>query len=454
MEIYLKKKGKVYVENKKTGSGSTALYNIEPIGIGTKSVESFTSYLMRTAYEHNITLGNLFNKLIIPQLKKGYLTRSSLYGGNRLYEGAKTINGFLENSYDLVKVMETLTGRNDLVNLTLFNLKEFIPVRNLLKESLSWCPKCISKWKRTREVLHYPLIWHIQPVTVCIEHKCLLESECSACNKKVDILRRESITGFCSNCFAPLDNSQLSEISDVELELQKFFLKNIEDLMTLNKLEILNGNYTCGLADSLSSIKENSFSGNLTRFSKFLNVPKTTLRYWINGVNKPPLESLLTICFKLNIKILDLLFEYDSLGVRIFQINDSLATNTKKIIRKPMDYSIVESKLVEILTNEVPISMSKSAEIVGHDRRVLYRNFNEYCKQISQRYSDFIKEKSSQRIDLLKTEINIAFNTLLTDGVYPSRRKMEQVINKSGLLKERVLQDYWKTLLTKNGFEE
>lgn len=65
------------------------LYNIEPIGIKTCLVESLSSYLMREAYEHNVTISHLINKMIIPQMNKDYLKRSSKYGGNRFYEGAK-----------------------------------------------------------------------------------------------------------------------------------------------------------------------------------------------------------------------------------------------------------------------------------------------------------------------------------------------------------------------------
>ena len=75
----------------------SVLYNLEPIGLGTGLVESLSSYLIRVAYEHNILVGDLFNKMIFPQMNKNYLVRSSTYGGNRFYEGSKTINGFMEN---------------------------------------------------------------------------------------------------------------------------------------------------------------------------------------------------------------------------------------------------------------------------------------------------------------------------------------------------------------------
>ena len=44
------------------------LYNIEPIEIETGLVESYSSYLIRVAYEHNVTVGHLINKIVIPKM--------------------------------------------------------------------------------------------------------------------------------------------------------------------------------------------------------------------------------------------------------------------------------------------------------------------------------------------------------------------------------------------------
>lgn len=97
------------------------LYNIEPVGIETGLVESLSSYLIRAAYEHNITVGCLINKMVFTEMNKNYLVRSAIHGGNRFYEGAKTINGYMDNSTEFVRIMELLTSRTDLSNLTLYN---------------------------------------------------------------------------------------------------------------------------------------------------------------------------------------------------------------------------------------------------------------------------------------------------------------------------------------------
>lgn len=430
------------------------LYNIEPIGIGSKYVESLTSYITRIAYEHNITVGDLIKNLIALQINKKYLIRSSTYGGNRFYDGAKTINGYMENSNDLVMVMETLIFRNDLSILTLDRWRDFIPLRNLLKESLSWCPECIQSWQSGLKV-YYPLVWHIRTVNICLEHNRYLLEKCQVCHKKVDILRRQMIPGYCSNCFSSLSITASSKKPELhELKWQRFVIQNIEDLLTLDTNCTQEQSFRDQILNQLNVIHEEYFSGNLSNFAKFLNIPTSTLRCWLSFKNFPTLESLLLICFKLNIKILDLLFEREKIDGSIFQINNLMIVKEEKQLRKSLDRITIEKNFEQLLISEPAISMSAAASQIGHDKRVLYRNFPEHCKQISKRYKEFEVNRSNQRIENLKREINNAFISLTDQGIYPSRRKMEQKVNKKGLLKEKVLQDYWKSLLANKEFAE
>ncbi|WP_223553917.1 helix-turn-helix domain-containing protein [Lysinibacillus sphaericus] len=195
------------------------------------------------------------------------------------------------------------------------------------------------------------------------------------------------------------------------------------------------------------------FLGNVSNFAELCGVPKSTLRCWLKGENAPSLNNLLLICFKLNIDILDLLLVKRKVDIDIDHINNQVSINNKKrAARKSLNFNLIEKKLNEFLIYEIPISMTAVAKEIDRDKRVLYSNFPEYCKLISERYRNYLTEKSIKRIQLLKNEINIAFDSLIDEGVYPSCGKIEKKINKKGLLREKVLQDYWKKLLMEKGF--
>lgn len=423
------------------------LYNIEPIGIETGLVESLSSYLIRLSYEHNINVSHLVNKIVIPEMNKDYLERSSKYGGNSFYEGAKTINGYTDNSTELVNILGKLTSRIDLTNLTLFKLKDLVPLRNLLKETFSWCPECIKNWNDNHKRIYYPLVWYIKPIKICFEHKCYLIEKCPRCYRKIDILRRQMILGHCPICFNLLIQGQvIKEINNQEWEWHSFVYLNIENLIGLNSSKLFTKEI---ISKHLNYINHYLFSDNVPNFAEFLSIPKSTLRAWIKLENTPTLEGLLKICFKLDITILDFLTK-SLQDVTISNLVEITKTDNEKAIRRRINLVSIENSLKEVLKCDPPISMAATARIIDRDKRVLYRNFPEYCKQISNRYREYINQKSKQRIEELKKEIQIAFYFLVNEGIYPSSGKIQIISNKRGLLKERILQEYWKDLLAQN----
>lgn len=386
-------------------------------------------------------------------MNKDYLERSTIYGGNSFYEGAKTINGFTDNAIKLIKVIEILTSREDLANLTLYKLKDIIPIRNLLKESFTWCPDCIKNWVDNEKLIYYPLIWYIKPVKICFEHKRYLLEICPTCNKKIDLLRRQMIPGYCSNCFNILTQDNSREEPDLkEMLWQTFVYHNTETLLELNdnQLDCLGGQEK--VFNQINIINENLFLGDIASFAKFTSIPKSTLRDWLKRKNSPTFNSVLLICYKLNIELLYFLLQNNTKNVKINYTN--VEVNKEKKIRKPLDVVAIENSLKELLVCDTPISMTAAAKIIGRDRRVLYSNFPDYCKRISKRYSEYIEEKSSKRIQLLKEEINNAFYKLINNEIYPSSGKIEKYLNKNGLLREKVLQDHWRGLLTQSNFSK
>jgi len=386
-------------------------------------------------------------------MNKTYLDRSTVYGGNSFYEGAKTINGYMNNSVELVRVMGILTTRKDLSNLTLFKLKDFIPLRNLFKVSLSWCPNCIRDWYSSGKIIYYPLIWYLKSIKICAKHNCFLLDKCPNCNKKIDVLRRQMLPGYCPNCSSLLAHFFLTEEIDIkELCWYNFCYQNISSLINanFNKLGIKKGKYK--INNQLNRINRELFLGNISNFAEFCGVPKSTLRCWLKGENPPSLDNLLLICYRLNIEILDLLLGKRKENIDIYKIKSQVSISKDKTTRRPLNFDLIEKKFNEFLIYDTPISMTTVAREIDRDKRVLYRNFPDYCKMISAKYRNYLIEKSNQRIQLLKSEINIAFNSLINEGVYPSSGKIEKRINKKGLLREKVLQDFWKKLLIEKGF--
>jgi hypothetical protein len=422
------------------------LYNLEPRGLGTLMIESLTSYLTRIAAEHNNTVGQLVNKLIIPNLDKDYLYLSSNYGGNRFYEGAKTLNGFMENASSVVKAMEFLTSRCDIEKLTLLNMKDCIPLRGLLKKSLSWCPYCIKGWIENNESIYYPLIWYVGPIEICQIHSCYLTNTCHACNSTQDILRRQSILGFCQNCSQILNDCSESKLcEDDSLDWHNYLIRSIGTLLNFEQKAL--SSVKSMLVENLNVVNEVVFEGNSRKFGKTLNFSKSTVCGWLKGEVTPTLINQIYISYRLNLELENLLFgfeDYKNMGItEKISVKYSTLTSSRNLL----DEDIVEKKFKEIIQNIEPISMAEAAEKIGVNKRTLYRNHRDYCVLISNNYKQYLEERKKKRIDTLKKEVEHAFISLHKEGIYPSRRKMEGYLGKPGVLKEREVQLHWKELL-------
>jgi TniQ len=92
------------------------LYQLPPIGIGTPTVESLTSYLARLAVSHTVTVGALLEYEVARLIDKKY-GAANLQSISRL-RGA--VNSIGSMTRDLVCALEQLTMQQNLHLLTMF----------------------------------------------------------------------------------------------------------------------------------------------------------------------------------------------------------------------------------------------------------------------------------------------------------------------------------------------
>ena len=82
-----------------------------------------------------------------------------------------------------------------------------------------------------------------------------------------------------------------------------------------------------------------------------------------------------------------------------------------------------------------------------YSKRTLYNHFPNLCKAISAKNASVIKEKTTQVYVGNCLMIDQHVKSLIQQGVYPSRRRIEGMANKPGLLKDKKLRDYFNELI-------
>jgi hypothetical protein len=278
---------------------TTKLFSMEPQGIGTSWVEGLSGYVSRLAGMHCTTTGRLFTEVFTPYLNKYYLNQILKRGGNGFYDAAHMINGNSIAAEQFSTMLNELTGKSDLREMTLLRFRDFIPQRGLLKTVKAWCPECYEEMKMTTSATIYdPLAWSIRVVSVCTKHRILLVEICPGCARLNLMMDRRSSPGFCSHCNAWLGSATTTKIEEMDYESQ-VKAKMVEHLLECKS--IFNRD---GIVTSLKHIVTHENS-NITEVARKLFVPKTTFWTWVRGKNLPPIAEVLRICNKYGINIVD-----------------------------------------------------------------------------------------------------------------------------------------------------
>ena len=415
------------------------LFCLEPVGIGTSTVESQTSYLSRLAEAHCVTVGTLIGKVVARELGKEYLIESSKHGGSRFYEQGPGLNGMGKQAEDLSTALFNLTGY-DVSILTLQPWKDIIPGTDLLRRYKAWCPLCLDEWKNNQQTFYEPIIWSFKSVNVCGVHKVPLEIHCPFCDSQIPVLSRKTRNGYCSYCGCWL-GSQNGYPRGVESAISSwdcFVVSNIGDLL-INIAQLPTDYFTNFIENLIRKV------GGQTAFSQYFNIAKSTVSEWSNGLHKPSLFMLLQICYSLGLNLLDSNKPFDLPSKNNANMNEN---SKHKHGRRRIDWNAVKMTLTEIIchSNTCAPSLREVASELSIDKRLLYYHFSELCNEISRNHSLQIYLTKNNRIEHGYEKIKDIITNFYNIGEYPSRRNIEKALPSSVSLREKAFKDYWENL--------
>ncbi len=414
------------------------LFNIEPIGLGTPYAESLTSYISRLANLHCLTTGNFISKLLAPYLNKYYVTEIAWRGGNGFFDSTMGINGIGDLAIDFINVIKYLNFREDLNKTTLIYWKNIIPTRGLMKKQKAWCTMCFQEDKLNGEPIYDRLLWFIKEVHCCPKHRVNLRTACPKCNKTMQIIGRNTVPGYCQYCHIWLgdENFDAEFVNEENIKAAQLIGEMLTYSSSNDKLVIEKE----WISFSLNKIIDTFFDGTISTMFKILDFPQSTLRYWVNGQNLPPLSCLIRICLKLNITILEFL-EVNKLPSLIELPVEKIILQYKS--RQRFDHNKIKSILQEEINSECPNSLKKISEKIGCDRKLLYKKYPVESKLIVDNYSRYCKEQKNQRLVDIEKELTDVFNQLIEQQVYPSRRQVEEMMGNKYFVKEKAIQEQW-----------
>jgi hypothetical protein len=279
------------------------LYSLRPMAIGTVRVESLSSYIMRLAEAHTVSVRALIMQEIFPDLS----TRPK----NAHFSGLHSLNGMGACFEQWVAILGKLTSRHDLCALTLLPWQSMLTSGGILRRRRTWCPRCFQEWQRHGMPIYECLAWVLAPVTVCPIHYVLLEQYCPHCRRPMLVLSAHAHPGSCAHC-----NRWLGDYSTVPgaataqqvMEEQLWIANQVGEFLALGAIANDNGS-PCHLLSNLQRMLAELARGNQQLFGRVAKIRNASLNGWLKGKWLPSLPLVIQICQNLRLPLNRLVLE-------------------------------------------------------------------------------------------------------------------------------------------------
>src|SRR6266496_235163 len=178
----------------------------------------------------------------------------------------------------------------------------------------AWCPECYEEWEETNQIVYEPLLWSLETVCWCSRHRRQLQWHCPYpdCQRMMHPLTRSSLPGYCAHCKRWLgsSSSQQSEYDDLltdEIrEMQIWAADAVGELLTAASFMMVPPNRE-GIAKSLTHFVQEVMKGNRAAAARQLGIDRDAIGKWMQKTQRPLLESLVNVSFRLGTTLLGLL---------------------------------------------------------------------------------------------------------------------------------------------------
>lgn len=365
----------------------SAFYNIEPIGLQTGMCESLSSYLMRLANRHNVSINKFMLKI-----------RNFELGENQSEPRLHITNYYQMNGMDhyasqWVCWLSSYTSRKDLEYLTLLPWKNVIFGDGLIRKIQFFCEQCLHD-QHNKNNVYIPLLWNIVPVKTCFIHNTPLSDRCPYCDKSIQVLNYLGIPGYCPYCQNFLGTNpspKKVEASPCDRWITRHFSELIQNNPYPKNLSVIekNGNVVLPIFVTRNYSESKHFS----ILSNMLYIKKPRLYFWRN-------EGLIPIEFFLRrgffsglspihfydftnenhrlIRIDSILLDFNQDGAHFFDQLQDLFSYSKRIILNSRD-----KKLPFVILQVDPFALEKKSpqcfEYIQESYFSFQRSIQKYC---------------------------------------------------------------------------
>ena len=433
------------------------LYSLKPIGVATPTpmVECLTGYINRLAWSYRISPRILIAEEIIPHLSRSYyfqFSPSTL--GKFCYQDAMSINGFGESAVEWFTTIEALTQQHGLQKLTLGEWTCGVPFRGLLRATPAWCSICYAEWQEKKLSIYQPLLWMLQIVTSCTQHKRKLQEHCKKCQKRQAVFPSMTHPGHCTKCGVWLGVSveiaEEPEIDEEELAWQDWVVKTIEELRTVSSASeaISWERISINLAACLE------VRGETARFSRLMGVSKKRIYKWQHFEKNPSFQKVLEICYAIDISPLQLMGDPADMRNAIQAISDRPRRQPVHHRLQVVNREEIREYLQAVLDGRKPNRTMRQIEReLGVGFGTIRRIFPLESSLVAKLYKAQRAQAWRQHIASLCAEVRRVTLDLHIQGIYPSQKHVRALLSRRGNMRNPEVRATWHSVRRELGLE-
>lgn len=417
----------------------TALYGLEPVGLGTPQRESLRGYLVRLAVEHCVRPREMVARVLAelePDIARW--TYASFFARHAL-----TIDGAGHYAGVFVRALGAATGRKDLATLSMLPWSSLFPSNGqaLLARQPRWCPECLREGALASGGAHWQLRWSLVAVDRCTEHSVALQDRCAHCGKSQPAIPRHPQIGWCDHCLSPL-----FDIADGDLASASFGTDAWGDgALYIDQLVAVQGDLICEPRERWLAFVEHAVQalgqGERAALCRKMGLQPRALNAWLRRKDRVSLEAVIRVCSALQ-RSADEVFGAASVPA---PAQNTAPMRGGQLTRHGPEIRLrAAGFLSEALRQDMPPSLREVAAAAGVSRGFLRYWFGKQAAQLTGRRRSIMAQWREERAVQRTAQVEAAVLELVGQGKFPGRKLVESAVRRRGfsLLDAGMLEAY------------
>jgi transcriptional regulator with XRE-family HTH domain len=316
------------------------------------------------------------------------------------------------------------------------------------------CPFCYADWQEKKLPIYQLLIWMLQIVTSCTQHKRELEEQCNHCQKRQAVFPGTTQPGHCTQCgvWLGLSVEVVEEPMSDEEELvwQNWVMKIFEDLHTTS---VISDGISWGrISKNLAACLE--VKGEAARLSRLIGVSDKLISQWKHFESVPSFQKVLEICYAADISPLQLMSDTADTMNAIQAISEHPHRRSTHHKHQIVNREEIKDYLLKILDGREPsCAICQIERELGVGFRTIEKIFPLECSLVSRKHRAKRAQSWRQGIALACDEVRQVASALYAQGIFPSRECVRTQLSIPNMMRQSEVRASWRAALHELGLK-